>query len=254
MLHNMEPSDPPIIVAAHTNHAVDQLLRHISKFEPDFVRLGAMTTDVEVIKPRTLYEIKQIVKPNKMPGGLYMSAKAQMRKLTADLKEILRPLTYGKDVYHAALFKQYNVISETQFLSLIKGAKDWVTTEGESPMEEVAIWLGEEKVEAERLITPEDFGIDVEFEEIDLEFEQLKEIEAETRVLDDETDFETLRGDRSVLKEAWAGRKGSSTPEQIDKDELKKEDMWDIRANVGTFQFAASNTDHFMMAAPWSCL
>ncbi len=33
MIENLGPDDPPIIVAAQTNHALDQLLNHIHKFE-----------------------------------------------------------------------------------------------------------------------------------------------------------------------------------------------------------------------------
>jgi hypothetical protein len=38
-------------VAGHTNHVIDQLLRHIAIFEPDFMRLGGQTTDKEKICP-----------------------------------------------------------------------------------------------------------------------------------------------------------------------------------------------------------
>ena len=232
MLHNNSDSDPPIIVAAHTNHALDQLLRHISKFEPEFIRVGAMTTDTEIIKPRTLYEIKQAIKANKMPGGLYAPARMALKKLTAALKEILGPLTHGKSIFPAALLNQYDIISDAQHTALIDGAKGWVNAAGDSSTEELSLWLGEERVDAERRIIPEDFGIDIEFEEIDLEFEQLKEIEAETRILDDDADFETLRGERSVFKEPWAGRKTSGLSAERINEELKRKDLWQVPANV----------------------
>ena len=233
MLHNMEGSEPPIIVAAHTNHALDQLLRHVSRFEPDFVRVGAMTTDIEIIKPRTLHEIQQVNKPSKIPGGLRMPALYKLKKLTGDLNEILGPLTHGQEVHSLALFKRYKVITDAQYTSLLKGAKDWFTAVAEASTDEIALWLGDEKIEAKRRITPEDFGIDVEVEEVDLEFEQLKEIEAESRVIDDNLDFETLRGERVTLKESWAGSKSAGVSDQSIEDELKKSDMWDIPARVG---------------------
>lgn len=58
----MRPEDPPILVASHTNHALDQLLRHVQAFDEEFIRLGGFTTDYENIKPRTMYEVKQAVK------------------------------------------------------------------------------------------------------------------------------------------------------------------------------------------------
>lgn len=231
----MEPADPPIIIAAHTNHAVDQLLRHVSKFEPQFVRVGAMTTDVDTIKPRTLYEIKRAVKPNKLPGGLRSSASNTLRRLTEEMGEVLGPLTQGEKLFSPALFMKYGVITEMQYKSLIDGAKEWFKDDTESSIDEFALWLGDEKVEAERRITPEDFGVDVEVEEVDLEFEQLKEMEAESRLTgEDNPDFETLRGTRAVLKEPWAGRKLASVSKNAVNKALKETDMWEITAGVGT--------------------
>ena len=232
MLYNMRPSDPPIILTAHTNHAIDQLLRHLSGLDPGFIRLGGMTTDVEIIKPRTLYEIKQAIKSNKMPGGMRGSAHAQLKKLTAEFQEILEPLACNQDVFPATLLRQYEIISEAQYTALIEGAKEWLSADGDSSIEEIDFWLGKEKVQAEQRIAPENFGIEVEIEEIDYEVEQLKEIEAESRVLDDRADFETLRGARVVLKELWAGRKVFGTSNQSVLEELKKENMWDIPAKV----------------------
>ena len=66
---NLRSEDPPIIVAAHTNHALDQLLRHVMNFEDKFIRLGGFTTDTENIKPRTLHEVKLTVKKQEIVGG-----------------------------------------------------------------------------------------------------------------------------------------------------------------------------------------
>ena len=224
MLQNMDSTDPPIILAAHTNHALDQLLRHVARFEPEFIRVGAMTTDVEIIKPRTLYEIKSVIKPNKMSGGLRMPALSTLRNLTGEMTEILAPLTNGKEVFPSTLFKRYNIISDAQYTSLLKGAKEWFNAD-EKLSNEMALWLGDEKVDAERRIGPEDFGVEVE--EIDLEFEQLKEIEAERKIVDDE-DIETLRGNRVVFSDPWTGRKGVGVSEQTVQDCLNKREMWDI--------------------------
>ena len=58
-LANMREGDPPIIVTCQTNHALDQLLRHVAEFETNFVRLGGQTKDQDKIKKRTVsYEIQ----------------------------------------------------------------------------------------------------------------------------------------------------------------------------------------------------
>ena len=98
LLENLNPGaeDPPIIISAHTNHALDQLLRHVATFEPDFIRLGAWTKDIEIIKPRTLFEIKDAVKHSNPTGGLRNPALARMKKLAKEMIVLLAPLTQGK--------------------------------------------------------------------------------------------------------------------------------------------------------------
>ena len=270
MLRNMKPGDPPILVSAHTNHAIDQLLRHVAKFEPNFIRLGGMSTDLEIIKPRTLYEIKQSIKCKNPPGSLRGSATKQLKKLANDIKAILKPLTLGNALLDPSLLQRYDVISSEQHQSLISGASDWFSGMffpdlslplypriktfwsqmlfpyysrvckrcsdsafyiGDTDIEgEMAIWLGDEKVKANLRISPEDFGI--EFEEVDLEFEQIREIEAENKILDDDDDFETLRGERINFSEKWTGRRllGVIDPvkDPIIKAEAKKRDMYEI--------------------------
>ena len=91
---------------------------------------------------------------------------------------------------------------------------------------EMAIWLGDEKSEAKLRISPEQFGI--EFEEVDLEFEQIKEIEAENKILDDDEDFETLRGERIDFSEKWTGRKPLGVNQSTIVAEANKRDLYDI--------------------------
>jgi len=216
------------MVAAHTNHAVDQLLRHISKFEPNFIRLGGMSTDVEIIKPRTLYEIKSAIRhPNPM-GSLRGPALATMNETTKELIGILAPLTLDKEQIPSDVLLNYGVITRAQHESLVKGAKEWFSADS-SVEGDMATWLGESRIKAERRVSPEDLGID--FEEVDLEFEQLREIEAETKLIDDE-DFETLRGKRTVLSEPWTGRKAMGVSSDTIQAELEKDDMWNIPSDV----------------------
>jgi helicase required for RNAi-mediated heterochromatin assembly 1 len=58
LIENKKAGDPPIIVAAQTNHALDQLLGHVANFDPDYIRLGGQTKKPEV-KKRALYEVRQ---------------------------------------------------------------------------------------------------------------------------------------------------------------------------------------------------
>ena len=225
LLENLGAEDPPIIISAHTNHALDQLLRHVAKFEPDFIRLGAWTNDIEVIKPRTLFEVKDAVKHSNPTGGLRNPALARLKQLTKEMTLLLAPLTQGKELLNSRSFEHYNVISYDQYDSLVKGAKEWIRADDEDgPPGDIAAWLGDERLEAKFHTMPEDFGIEVE--EADLEYEQLKEIEAESKLVEDE-DRESLRGFRVLFNEPFTGRSTGVTDEMV-RSEMKKRNLWKI--------------------------
>ena len=223
---NMTQDDAPILVAAHTNHALDQLLRHVAVFEPQFIRLGGWTKDFEIIKPRTLHEIKTAMRYNNPLGCLRGPAVTKIRQLAKEMTLLLEPLAQDDGLLSAALFHKYSVITAGQYASLIEGSKEWVRVGADANTTgEIAIWLGDELVEAKQRTMPEDFGIEIE--EADLEYEQLKELEAESKLVDDE-DAETLRGPRIVFSEPYTGRKAVGVTEETVKMELKKKDFWKI--------------------------
>ena len=225
----MRHGDPPIIVAAHTNHALDQLLRHIMAFEKDFIRLGGFTTDQENIKPRTLHEVKEMTKKPDITGGARGPAMMKMRRLVPDMTAMLRPLTEGT-LISSEVFVQYGIITEAQRESLIQGTKDWLrASEPEKELGDIELWLGKEIRDVNISRIPQFF--DFPTEEIDLEFEQLKEIEAETKTDDDE-DIATLRGYRVRLSEPFTGNAGPQSPLNTDEKiqiQLEEQDLWKIK-------------------------
>ena len=229
MHKNMTAEDPPIIVAAHTNHALDQLLRHVMRFEEKFIRLGGFTTDYENIKPRTLHEVKQWVKNTTIPGGARAPAMAKMRRLVAEMVAILEPIMTGK-LIPSETFVQYGVITEAQHESLLEGMKDWLRSD--EPAKEVGdmeLWLGKEMKDANRASDLQLFDFPVE--EVDLEYEQLKELEAETKV-DDDDEINILRGQRIRLDEPFTGNSSSFSPLKTDEQiqiQLEEQDMWKIK-------------------------
>lgn len=129
MVQNMTSKDPPIIVTAQTNHALDQLLRHISVFEPNFVRLGGRTTDMDHIKPRTLFQIKQRIQPSKASRTLLNQARKSMDLARSRIAEILRPLTCDGHPFSPELLQGFGLISQAQCDSLTTGDSEAVDGE-----------------------------------------------------------------------------------------------------------------------------
>lgn len=226
ILQGMVPSDPPIIVTAQTNHALDQLLRHIAVFEPDFIRLGGRTLDQEVIKKRTLFEIRSAMSVPNIPGGLKGSSQKRLRDVIEQLMTLLSPLTTDKEPLPASLFLKLGLMTREQHDSLERGAQEWVRLEQQDHVSgDVAAWLGDQLIRVERKYQPEDFGFEVE--EVDLEFEQLKELEAEAKGATDE-DFDTLRGPYAMLSEPFTGRTSRDITDQNVQMQLKNSDLWKI--------------------------
>ena len=224
LLQNMAPGDPPIILAAHTNHAVDQLLRHVARFEPEFIRLGGRTTDYEHIKPRTLFEVRAAARAANPSSAPKLPSLAKMKGITKDMKDLLAPLANHEEPIASEVFLRYKVITKVQYESLKKGASEWVRT-NDRVTGDIAMWLGRDLVPADARTQPEQFGF--EYEEVDLEFEQLKELEAEAK-LDDEA-IETLRGEWLSLLEPFTGQKTRGVGEEVAKAALEKDDLWDIK-------------------------
>ncbi|OMP83961.1 Helicase required for RNAi-mediated heterochromatin assembly 1 [Diplodia seriata] len=222
LLNNMEEGfDAPIIVACQTNHALDQLMRHVAAFEPNFARLGGRSRDEE-IKKRTLYELKQADRPPPIAGGSMGPASMRLKKLERQMRTLLSPLQVGSDFLSHTLLRQLNIITEKQFESFERGDTRWESHGAQQDTiaeDRIADWIGKHYDRVERGIPPDDFAF--EYEEIDLEFEQLKEIEAENMVKDDE-DYETLPGGIISLAEGIVGKHSTSTNVNVTDEDVER--------------------------------
>ena len=202
MLSNMSTSDPPIIVTAQTNHALDQLLRHIAPSEAKFIRLGGRTTDQLVIRPRTLFEIRKS-SPAAKKGSI-----GPIRKTMSDLAQLmiqmLQPLVDLGEPLTAEFLQSYGLLNQAQVDSLIYHTENWAGVSSNGILGLLGSWLEEYLVPAVREGFVDSRALAVE--EVDLAYEQLKEVEAESG-LRDEDSFEVLRGEwlpvGRTLYRAW---------------------------------------------------
>jgi helicase required for RNAi-mediated heterochromatin assembly 1 len=229
---NRKPGDPPIIIAAQTNHALDQLLGHISVFEPNYIRLGGRSTKPEV-KKRALFEIRQGERIRPIPGGLFGKSNTLLTRQTKGLIELLEPLVkHGPDPWSTdqvsgpKMFQKLGILTAQQAKSLEEGATQWVsaTTTLDAP---IRLWLGKSLVPFEVDYVKEDYGFE-EGDDVDLEFEQLRENEDSTGVNDQE--------DIDMLKGPWRELRDQSTVPEPSTTDLGRAvklldtvtDMWSI--------------------------
>ncbi|GAB7362881.1 hypothetical protein MBLNU230_g3183t1 [Neophaeotheca triangularis] len=233
MLENRQEDDPPILVTCQTNHALDQLLRHIAVFEPDsFVRLGGRSKDKGIVKDRTLYEVRQKTSESPPPGCLTGGARKKMRELEKEITVLLDPLKPSETPLDHLFLQKLSLLTEQQASSLELGASEWVQDQNLNPNESpFNLWLGKSLIIVPPKQKAEDFGF--EFEEADLEFEQLKELEAENFAKEDE-DFESLSGNTYPIADNFMAKKVVGGPNETQAKEWlnKEQDLWKIPENV----------------------
>lgn len=258
LLSNMSFYDAPIIVACQTNHALDQLLRHVARFEPNFARLGGRSKDTGIIKRRTLFALRQAERTRGIPGpgnrrGFHRS---RLGEIQNDMCLLLSPIAKAqgndqeskrKGLLDHNVFKNFGLLTQSQCDSLERGDTQWTSASGdEIPLKQ---WLGSQLTKIDRCAKSENLGF--VYEDADLEFEQLQEIEAEANAQDDEDDFEHLKGTTIELLDDIAGKEDPSmTDEQIQRL-LRQQDMWRIkpRQRGSVFEYLRRQAKAYIMAA-----
>ncbi|OCK85603.1 P-loop containing nucleoside triphosphate hydrolase protein [Lepidopterella palustris CBS 459.81] len=224
LLNNMTPEDPPIIAISQTNHAIDQLLRHVVQFESKVVRLGGRSKDQDVIKKRTLYEVRKSTTKPKPSRSLRASNQA-LAECTASLQMLLAPLEANMGPLDHKLLAKLDLLSRAQVESLENGCELIFNGRNCTPME---MWMGKSLVPVQRNIQPD--HSEVEYEEADLEFEQLKELEAEAFADDD--DIETLKGPVILLGDNYTGMPLPGITDEEIRQALNEQDLWKIHQKM----------------------
>ncbi|KAK6436820.1 hypothetical protein LTR95_006991 [Oleoguttula sp. CCFEE 5521] len=229
MLANWASGDPPIIIACQTNHALDQLLNHVAPFCPELARLGGRSKDRNYIKSRTMYELRQAESNNKLPGSAGNGTRQAMARLEKEIAALLLPLKPDNEaVLDHDLLASLGLLTDHQVKSLIDGASQWVQAKQSNPnhaaRSPLMVWLGDALEPVLPPGQPEEYGF--ELEEADLEYEQLKDIEAEGAAKDD-AEVDTLYGNSYSLADNFTGRKNVVSTRKISAY-LHRQDLWQI--------------------------
>lgn len=226
MLANWKVGNPPIIILAQTNHAVDQIARLVLEFEPRIVRIGGQSKD-EVVKKQTLYEARNKVSVDPPPGCQSGKALKRMKQLEREIEHILQPLLPSRDPMDPEVLQSMGLLSEIQARSLVDGASRWQSSLEDANSTESAfhVWLSDALTSVS--LKPQAENYDFQYEDAEIEFEQLKDAEQESASKDDEP-FEKLFGPELDVCDNFTCRPplGKSTASPVEM--LKKQDMWDI--------------------------
>jgi helicase required for RNAi-mediated heterochromatin assembly 1 len=171
ILDNRRPSDPPVIVAAQTNHALDQLLIYCHSAGAKILRVGGRTEN-EVIKERTVYNLRQSLGKDAQGDGRakYRSLEKERLQIVENFKTLVEGVFGGQGLLDPQALLDAGVINEAQFQSL--------SNEGWEDDDEPAMqaWLSEERIERlrqppEEIKFTEEEAIDEQFVDVDPDLE-----------------------------------------------------------------------------------
>ncbi|KAK4125370.1 hypothetical protein N657DRAFT_633208 [Parathielavia appendiculata] len=172
---------PPILVAAQTNHALDQLLTHCINASATVLRMGGRTQS-EVIKPYTLFELRhrcQIAAERKR-----RLADQERQANTKRIQELVNSLSSNGLLNPKALL-EFGIISPAQYEFL--GDEQMETHEVVTHHGPFTLWLGNSLIRAE--IRQELHPTQLELNEAEVR-KNLPEFECEDDDLEDIADDE----------------------------------------------------------------
>jgi helicase required for RNAi-mediated heterochromatin assembly 1 len=191
LIDNLAPDDPPIIIAAQTNHALDQLLTYVLRFEAaPLLRLGGRSAKSNIeLQTRTLYQLRLSTKEFKDGYTGMRGAKLAVDGLIEQVKLSLAPLLNENVLSSDTLFHE-GIISEAQKDSLTEAG--WGTGE-EAGVNPIATWIGTEQLIAVPRAPEVNLGLPLEEE--DPEYMQLQEVELDEDDTPGDRDADALKGD-----------------------------------------------------------
>ena len=222
LLSNKIAGEAPIIIAAHTNHALDQLLRLVASYEKNYIRLGGRSQDPE-ISQRTLYNIRNSLNRKSKPGSPQAVARKEQQLWSDNILKVFRPLQnecFAAEPITAATFVGYKLLTQAQFDSMVRETNAWRAPSIEKPVDPFKDWLGDQ-VGLDKPFYGNESGFTSD--DMDGEYERLQELEAEQGP--DLEEWEGLRGSYLSLETSFCGVGREGVPGEKIQQYLRCPDM-----------------------------
>ncbi|KAK4660084.1 hypothetical protein QC762_116040 [Podospora pseudocomata] len=226
---------PPIIVAAHTNHALDQLLTFCLEFE--VLRLGGFTKN-EDIKKCTVFERQRAER-----GGRQSDIKSrnnEKRRLEKRQKELIQDLkimqqdVFGKRLIDPDRLLEVGVITQEQHdsLKIFSGSTNPLA----SSTATFEPWLGESLVRMEILRSATNTRFELDEDELFRREEEYKldENDLVHAASDQEEEQLRIKGEWVPLEHVWSAKSaaGLSSSTRAAQRSLKEEDFYSIKKSI----------------------
>lgn len=239
LLNSQKRASNVIIVAAQTNHAVDQILMQLIAAKVNVLRLGGRTQSEE-IKRYSMYNLRRVAK---MPLSILRADKdfkncENARRANIQLLEAVAENVFPDCLMDPVKLHEAGIISESQLKSL-QLDQTWVTTtttttttttSPDKPTGLLAEWLGDQLVEVKLHENKDpDFEAEEDIDEIDLDDEDY-DIELDDCIVDDDDKAGRIDGRFIPIQHLWSGANPRSYTENDVpiRRALQRENLWDI--------------------------
>lgn len=222
------PPKNVIIVAAETNHAVDQILTHLLAHDIKVVRLGSRTRDDE-IKKYSLFNLRN--RTTRACDRDISNLETVRRRIITDLNATVSELFSG-ELLDPEVLLEHKLITEVQFNSLSTNEWTWQPAPGK-PRGFMAEWLDDSLQDAsvrrhqDPVFDTEDVSEDDGGDGVDA---ANFDIDMDDRVMEQDDDSFHLNGTWIEIGRKWAGANPNHYP--VDSAcllrQLKKQDLYEI--------------------------
>ncbi|KAI0542816.1 P-loop containing nucleoside triphosphate hydrolase protein [Xylaria digitata] len=220
-----------IIVAAQTNHAVDQLLIQLINMGFNTVRLGGRTQN-EDIKRYSMYNLRRhAMLPRAQTVDKDYRTLEMARKRTIERVEGIIASVFSDELIDPQVLQAAGIITREQSQSLL--AEDgWAcaSSEEESPSGLLSQWLGDQRIEAPAIDARDpDFDIQESDDSADFDAEDY-DMELDDCIADDDESSGRVNGRWVPIKHQWtsANPRHYTETDLVIRKELKRNNLWDI--------------------------
>jgi helicase required for RNAi-mediated heterochromatin assembly 1 len=226
LLANQGKGDPPIIIAAQTNHALDQLLHLCLNAGARIVRVGGRT-ESERIAEHTMYEVRKRLGSG--PDGTWRVLDSDRRKYNQEITGLANTV-FNDVLLEPADLLATGVLTQAQYTSLVD--EDTQQTASHHPHGPFSLWLSGEVIQTDILrnkYSEQDLaGDDEEYNKDEYEFEgEFEHIAA------DDDDEDRIQGHFVPLVYTWAGKQPTNqTWQRRAERELRRSDLFQVPKNM----------------------
>lgn len=227
ILANQSKNDPPIIVAAQTNHALDQLLTLCLDAGARIVRVGGRT-ESERIAEHTMFNTRQKFGSSGEP--LFRAIDAKRRQACRALTDLTRTV-FNDGLLQPEDLLSTGVMTQEQYDSLVDD--DMEQTAIHRPHGPFSLWIAGECIETE-VIRNKHYDENLSGDDEEYNPEEYEYEDDFANVADDEEDKDRIHGTFIPFMYKWTGKEPSHLSSWYKRAgrELKKADLYAIPKNM----------------------